>query len=58
LTTDQADVRVVGNTAVVSGRQTERNPTGTDRMLFTRVYVKAGDKWQLLESMQFRDTLF
>jgi beta-lactamase regulating signal transducer with metallopeptidase domain len=57
LTTDQADVRVVGNTAVVSGRQTERNGGGIDRMLFTRIYVKAGDKWQLLESMQFRDQL-
>ena len=53
LTTDESSIRVSGNTAVVSGRQTERNG-GFDDMLFTRVYVRNGNRWQLLSSSQFR----
>jgi hypothetical protein len=55
LTTDSRNVRVAGNAASVTGTQTEVNGTGTDRMLFTRVYIRRGSVWQLLSSMQFRD---
>ncbi len=54
LTTDAFEVRVTGDTAVVNGRQTERNGTGTDRMLFTRTYVRVDGRWQLVNKMQFR----
>lgn len=54
LTTDSFDVRVTGGTAMVTGRQTE----GSERMLFTRVYVMSSTGWQLLSSMQFRDPRF
>ena len=54
LTTDSADVKITGNTAVVTGSQTERN-AGVDHMLYMRVYVRAGSTWQLLAAMQFRD---
>jgi hypothetical protein len=52
LTTDTHQVRVAGGTATVIGRQTEN---GTERMLFTRVYVNGPTGWQLLASTQFRD---
>jgi hypothetical protein len=52
LTTDTHEVRVAGDTAMVLGTQTEN---GTEKMLFTRVYVKGPAGWQLLSSMQFRD---
>jgi CYTH domain-containing protein len=52
LTTDSARVRISGDTAMVTGTQTEN---GAEHMLFTRVYVNAGGNWQLLSSMQFRD---
>lgn len=55
LTTDSSTVRVTGNAAVVTGSQTEVNGTGTDRMLFTRVYIRSGDRWRLLASSQFRN---
>ncbi len=55
LTTDSSQVQVTGETAVVTGSQTEHNSTGVDRMLFTRVYVKTQVGWQLLASTQFRD---
>jgi hypothetical protein len=56
LTTDRATIRLSGETATVTGQQTEVNGTGTDRMLFSRVYVKDHDgNWQLLSSTQFRD---
>lgn len=55
LTTDESQVQVTDNTAVVTGSQTETICTGVDRMLFTRVYVKGQKGWQLLASMQFRD---
>ena len=54
LTTDSADVKVTGDTAVVTGSQTEHNG-GIDRMLYMRVYVRAGSRWQLLAAMQFRN---
>jgi limonene-1,2-epoxide hydrolase len=52
LTTDTHQVRVAGDTATVTGSQTEDR---TERMLFTRVYVKGSSGWQLLASMQFRN---
>ena len=55
LTTDSADVKITGDTAVVTGSQTEHNATGVDRMLYMRVYIRAGSTWQLLAAMQFRD---
>ena len=55
LKTDSATIRVSDNAAVVTGSQTEVNDTGTDRMLFTRVYIRSGDWWRLLASSQFRN---
>ena len=55
LTTDSFTIRVTANEALVTGSQTEVNGTGTDRMLFTRVWVKSGDRWRLLASSQFRN---
>jgi hypothetical protein len=55
LTTDSADVKITGNTAVVTGSQTEHNAAGVDRMLYMRVYIRSGSTWQLLAAMQFRD---
>lgn len=52
LTTDTAEMRLSGDTAVVLGTQTEN---GSEYMLFTRVFVKRNGRWQLLTSMQFRD---
>jgi hypothetical protein len=52
LTTDSADVRLAGDTATVIGSMTEN---GTDKLLFTRVYVKRSGTWQLLSSMQSVD---
>jgi hypothetical protein len=54
LTTDSSTVRVTENVAVVTGSQTEVNETGTDRMLFTRVYINSQGRWRLLSSAQFR----
>ena len=52
LTTDSFDVSVTGDTAVVRGSMTEG---GTERMLFTRVYIRGVNGWRLLSSMQFRN---
>lgn len=55
LTTDSFMIRVNLNTAVVTGSQTEINAAGTDRMLYTRVWINGGDRWRLVASSQFRD---
>ena len=55
LTTDEAQVRITDNTAIVTGSQTEVNSSGVDRMLFMRVYVNGPNDWKLLASMQFRN---
>jgi hypothetical protein len=55
LTTDSADVKITGDTAVVTGSQTEHNGGGVDRMLYMRTYVRSGSSWQLLAAIQFRD---
>lgn len=52
LTTNSFEVRLAGETAMVTGTQTEDGPP---RMLFTRVYVKGPSGWQLFASMQFTD---
>ena len=55
-TTNSAQVRISGDTAIVTGSQSEVNGSGLDHMLFMRVYVKnrEADRWQLLANMQFR----
>jgi hypothetical protein len=55
LVVERAVLRFTGETVVVTGEQTEVNGTGTDRMLFTRVYVRSGGTWQLLSNTQFRN---
>jgi hypothetical protein len=44
-----------GQTAVVTGSQTEVNTAGTDRMLYMRVYSAGTAGWQLAACMQYRD---
>jgi hypothetical protein len=58
LATDSSMIRVSDGAAVVNGSQTEVNDTGTDRMLFTRIYIRSGDRWCLLASSQFRNPKF
>ena len=55
LTTDSADVKISGDTAIVTGSQTEHNGGGVDRMLYMRVYIRDGSRWLLLAATQFRD---
>jgi Domain of unknown function (DUF4440) len=56
LTPLRESIRVNGNMAIVSGEETEVNATGTDRLMFTRIYARtAGTTWQLLSSTQFRN---
>lgn len=56
LTTDTAQIRFAGSSvAVVDGMQTEQNGPGTDRMIFTRVWILNGESWELLSSTQYRD---
>lgn len=56
LITDAAQVRLTGNTAFVTGVQTEQNASGTEKTLFMRVWVKQNAKWQLAGSMQSRNS--
>jgi len=56
LVINSAIVKVAEHTATVTGRMTEVNVTGTDRMLFTRVWKEsAPGTWRLLSCSQFRD---
>jgi hypothetical protein len=56
LVTERATIRLAGDQAMMTGQQTEVNGSGTDRMLFTRVYVRSGgNEWKLLSSTQFRN---
>ena len=56
LRTTQATIRSAGDVVILAGTQTEVNMTGTDRMLFTRVYRNEGsNEWKLLSSTQFRE---
>jgi hypothetical protein len=55
LETIRATIRSSGQAVTIVGEQTEVNPSGTDRMVFTRLYVQAPSKeWRLLASTQFR----
>jgi hypothetical protein len=55
LETNQATVRSSDQAVTIVGEQTEANASGTERLLFTRVYVKApSNEWRLLASTQFR----
>jgi allophanate hydrolase subunit 1 len=55
LKTTRATVRASDNAVTISGEQTGINASGTDRMLFTRVYVmESPNSWKLLASTQFR----
>jgi hypothetical protein len=55
LTTESAETKITGDTAVVRGSQTEHNGMGVDHMLYMRVYVRRDGRWQLLAAIQFRD---
>ena len=52
---EQSEVRLTGDTAVVTGSETEQNATGMDRMLFMRTYVRTDNGWQLLGAVHFRN---
>jgi hypothetical protein len=52
---DAAQVRLTANTAIVTGVQTEQNTSGTERLLFMRVWIKQTGRWRLIGSMQYRD---
>ena len=52
LTTESAEVRITGDTALVTGTQTEVNGMGTEHMAYMRVYVKSAGPWKLLAAMQ------
>ncbi len=55
LETNRATIRSSDQAVTIVGEQTEVNASGTDRLLFTRVYVHAPSKeWRLLTSTQFR----
>ena len=54
-TTEQSEIRLTGNTALVTGSETERNSTGVDRMLFMRTYVKTHNGWRLIGAVHFRN---
>lgn len=52
----RATIRVMGDIVTITGEETEVNATGTDRMLFTRIYRSSGqEQWRLLASTQFRN---
>lgn len=56
LVTERATIRLAGDQATMTGEQTEVNGSGTDRMLFTRIYVRSGaNDWKLLSCTQFRN---
>ncbi len=55
LVIEKPEVRLTSHTAIVTGLQTAKNPSGIDRMLFMRVYERGQNGWQLVAAMQFRD---
>jgi hypothetical protein len=54
-TTEQSEIRLTGDTALVTGSETERNGTGVDRMLFMRTYVRTNSGWRLIGAVHFRN---
>jgi TonB family protein len=55
LTTDSADVQITGDLATVTGRQSEISGTGTDPMLYTRIWRRTNGTWRLFSVTQFFD---
>jgi Domain of unknown function (DUF4440) len=56
LAPERESIRVHGDIAIVTGEETEVNATGTDRLMFTRLYARtAANGWQLISSTQFRN---
>jgi hypothetical protein len=55
LVIEKTEVRLTTHTAVVTGQQTAKNPSGVDHMLFMRVYERGQEGWQLVAAMQYRD---
>jgi TonB family protein len=55
LTVDSADVQITGDLATVTGRQSEISGTGTDPMLFTRIWRRTNGAWRLFSVTQFFD---
>jgi hypothetical protein len=52
LTCSGMDVRLNGDTAIVTGSMNEVHPGLTENLAFTRVYVKRDGRWLLLSSSQ------
>src|SRR5690349_14969420 len=48
LRTTAATIRSAGDVVILAGTQIEVNATGTDNMLFTRVYRNESNEWKLL----------
>jgi TonB family protein len=55
LTVDSADVQLTDDLATVTGRQSEISGTGTDPMLFTRIWRRTNGRWRLFSVTQFFD---
>ena len=49
----ETKVRIIGNVAIVDGTMRESGPGGDfPNLIFSRVWVKRADRWQLLSSLQ------
>lgn len=48
-------VQIDGDTAIVTGAESEIRGAARERILFTRVWKRTDGSWQLLSSTQFRD---
>ena len=55
LTLDSADVQITGDLATVTGRQSEISGSGSDPMLFTRIWRRVNGTWKLFSVTQFFD---
>jgi hypothetical protein len=54
-TIERSEVRFTGDTAVVTGVESEENASGVDHMLFMRTYARMGRGWVLAGAVHFRD---
>ena len=59
ITIDKANIRIYGNTAIINGECTyhRKNQDGSPnntRLLFTNVYVKPNDSWQMVTWQSFK----
>ena len=48
----ETKVRIIGNVAIVDGTMRESGPGGNFHLIFSRVWVKRADRWQLFSSLQ------